>query len=76
LLSKRWATEIFHRTIKSNLGLEDLGAHIHWVYCSYILLHDLVEDDNIGIKGKQNILEAKIKIKNVKMIIKKTLANK
>jgi hypothetical protein len=76
---KRWATEIFHRAIKSNLGLEDSGAHkfdtlhahIHWVYCAYIFLHELVEDNNIGVKGKQTVLEAKIEIQKIKKVIQK-----
>ena len=76
---KRWETEIFHRAIKSNLGLEDSGAHkfdtlhahVHWVYCAYIFLHELVEDIDIGVKGKQTILEAKIEIKKIKKVIQK-----
>lgn len=43
----RWQIELFHRVIKSQLGMLDAGvsdfdaltAHIHWVYCAYILLH-------------------------------------
>jgi len=43
----RWAIEIFHKQVKSNLGFEDVAsksfvaveAHVHWVYCAYILLH-------------------------------------
>src|SRR5690606_7501283 len=76
---KRWATEIFHRSIKSHLGLEDSGvhkfdtlhSHIHWVYCAYIFLHELVEDDSIGVKEKQTVLEAKMEIKKMKKVIQK-----
>ena len=43
----RWAVEIFHKTTKQHLGFEDVAtsgfgsviAHVHWVYCAYILLH-------------------------------------
>jgi hypothetical protein len=43
----RWSIEIFHKEIKSYLGFEDVAtkwftsveAHIHWVYCAYILLN-------------------------------------
>ena len=43
----RWRIEIFHKKIKMFLGFEDVAtkwftsvmAHVHWVYCAYILLH-------------------------------------
>jgi len=43
----RWAIELFHKTVKQHLGFEDVAthgfdsvmSHVHWVYCSYILLH-------------------------------------
>ena len=43
----RWAIEIFHKDVKMFLGFEDVAtrsfesvkAHVHWVYCAYILLH-------------------------------------
>ena len=43
----RWAIELFHKTVKQYLGFEDVAtsgfdsvmAHVHWVYCAYILLH-------------------------------------
>ena len=43
----RWAVELFHKSVKQNLGFEDVAthgfdaviAHVHWVYCAYILLH-------------------------------------
>ena len=39
--------ELFHKDVKQNLGFEDVAAHgfdsvkahVHWVYCAYILLH-------------------------------------
>jgi len=42
----RWSIEIFHKEIKMFLGFEDVAtkwfdsviAHVHWVYCAYILL--------------------------------------
>lgn len=43
----RWSIEIFHKEVKMFLGFEDVAAksfasvmaHVHWVYCAYILLH-------------------------------------
>jgi Transposase DDE domain len=42
----RWRVEIFHRDVKGLFGLEDVAgknfdaveAHVHWVYCVYILM--------------------------------------
>lgn len=39
--------QIFHKEVKSYLGFQDVAArsftsvkaHVHWVYCAYILLH-------------------------------------
>ncbi len=43
----RWRIEIFHKEVKMFLGFEDVAtkwfssvmAHVHWVYCVYILLN-------------------------------------
>lgn len=43
----RWAIEIFHKDVKQYLGFQDVAvttfdavkAHVHWVYCAYILLN-------------------------------------
>ena len=43
----RWAVELFHTCVKQNLSFEEVAthgfdavmAHVHWVYCAYILLH-------------------------------------
>ena len=42
----QWRIEIFHKEVKMFLGFEDVAtkwfisvtAHVHWVYCVYILL--------------------------------------
>ena len=43
----RWKIEIFHKEVKMFFGFEDVStkyfvsvmAHVHWVYCAYILLN-------------------------------------
>lgn len=43
----RWAIELFHKEVKMFLGFQDVAAknfqsvmaHVHWVYCAYILMH-------------------------------------
>jgi hypothetical protein len=43
----RWAIEIFHKEVKMFFGFQDVStkgfvsvmAHVHWVYCAYILLN-------------------------------------
>jgi hypothetical protein len=43
----RWRIEIFHKEVKMFLGFQDVAtkwfssvmAHVHWVYCVYILLN-------------------------------------
>jgi hypothetical protein len=68
--------EIFHKDVKQNLGFEDVAthgfdsvqAHVHWVYCAYILLHMSPpgmsgEAKSLGDKKRQlqNVLEHKEK---------------
>jgi hypothetical protein len=57
----RWVIEIFHKEIKMFLGFEEVAtkqfisvmAHVHWVYCAYILL----KMAPINVPGKDNSLE-------------------
>lgn len=43
----RWKIELFHKDVKMFLGFEDVStkhfasviAHVHWLYCAYILLN-------------------------------------
>lgn len=45
----RWTVELFHKTCKSHLGMEHAGvtqfdslvSHVHWVYCAFLLLHEI-----------------------------------
>ena len=73
---ERWLVELFHRDLKSYLGLEDAGvrkfdslhAHVHWVYCAFNLLKEM-NVPRMGIKGAQIVLEQKIKRREVNNII-------
>ena len=58
----RWAIEIFHKEVKMFLGFEDVAtkwfdsviAHVHWVYCAYILLNKGPFDSHVrAIADKQ-----------------------
>ena len=58
----RWSIEIFHKEIKMFLGFEDVAtkyfdsviAHVHWVYCAYLLLNAVCFDARVkGIAQKQ-----------------------
>lgn len=61
----RWRIEIFHREVKSYLGLEDAGlkrfdavhAHVLWVYCVYLMLHELTEGCTGGILTRRRQVE-------------------
>ncbi len=73
---ERWKIELFHRDIKSYLGFEDAGvckfdslhAHVHWVYCAYILLMDIFPTAS-GINDAQKLLKRKIESQKNKKII-------
>lgn len=60
----RWQIELFHRVVKQQLGMLDAGvsdfkslvAHVHWVYCAYLLLHD------IAVAGAESLIEKQRKL--------------
>lgn len=66
----RWAIELFHKAVKMHLGFEDVAtkwftsikAHVHWVYCAYILLQ--FNPPEISNYGK-TIVEKRRKIKAI-----------
>ena len=74
---QRWLVELFHRDLKSYLGLEDAGvrkfdslrSHVHWVYCAFNLLKEMTRDGT-GIKEAQFILEQRLRQKEAKAVIK------
>ncbi len=66
----RWSIELFHKEVKMYLGFEDVSArwflsvkaHVHWVYCAYILLHAHPP----GISAHVNsVVETQRKIKQI-----------
>ncbi len=73
----RWDIEIFHRDIKSYLGLQDAGvhsfdslnAHVHWVCLAYILLQDLDLASSLGIQSRQQYIQNQLDISKHRRII-------
>lgn len=72
----RWEIEIFHKMIKMFLGFEDVAtssfksviSHVHWVYCTYILLHSHPPGMPKSIKSmveKQRLVTQSVKKKEV-----------
>jgi len=74
----RWKVEIFHKEVKSFLGFEDAGltsfdaleAHIHWVYCVYLLLLELAEEGTNGTLARRTQAENRILDEQVGRILK------
>jgi hypothetical protein len=72
----RWRIEIFHREIKSHLGMEDAGVrsfkslhnHVHWVYVAYILLKE--KFPSVGVKYGQTLFERELSIRERKRSVR------
>ena len=66
----RWSIELFHKEVKMYLGFEDVSArwfqsvkaHVHWVYCAYILLHAHPPGISDHVKS---VVETQRKIKQI-----------
>ncbi len=65
----RWKIELFHKTVKMHLGFEHIAAkhfcsveaHVHWVYCAYILLYadcPAIVEPSLTIPQKQQNIKA------------------
>jgi hypothetical protein len=78
----RWAVELFHKSVKQNLGFEEVAthgfdaviAHVHWVYCAYILLHMAPPGLSPGVHSigdKQRALQQGLADKEKRHILQK-----
>jgi hypothetical protein len=78
----RWAVELFHKDVKQNLSFEDVAthgfdsvkAHVHWVYCAYILLHMSppgVSEDAKSLGDKQRQLQKGLEDKAKRRVLQK-----
>src|SRR5712691_4987176 len=78
----RWAVELFHKDVKQHLGFEDVAttsfdsveSHVHWVYCSYILLHMSlpgVSPDVKSLGDKQRQLQRVLANKEKRRVLQK-----
>ena len=78
----RWAVELFHKSVKQNLGFEDVAphgfdaviSHVHWVYCAYILLQMSPPGLSPGVQSlgdKQRALQQGLADKEKRHILQK-----
>lgn len=78
----RWAVELFHKDVKQNLGFEDIAthgfdsvkAHVHWVYCAYILLHMSppgVREEAKSLGDKKHQLQQYLEHKEKRRVLQK-----
>lgn len=64
----RFRVESFHRAVKSRLGMTEaalssfdaITAHVHWVYCAYILLGDLELAGAASLEDKQRMISKEL----------------
>ena len=78
----RWAVELFHKSVKQNLGFEEVStsgfdsviSHVHWVYCAYILLHMSppgVSGQPKSVGDKQRQLRAYLEAKEKRRLLQR-----
>jgi hypothetical protein len=67
---RRWLIELFHKDVKSYLGMEHAGvrdfdslvSHVHWVYTAYLLMKERYPEDAGGIRHRQYLLKKEIEV--------------
>ena len=78
----RWTIELFHKAVKQHLGFEEVAtsgfdsvmAHVHWVYCAYILLAMSPPGVSAGVKSlgdKQRQLQQFLKNQEKRHVLQK-----
>ena len=74
--------ELFHKSVKQNLGFEEVStsgfdsviSHVHWVYCAYILLHMSppgVSGQPKSVGDKQRQLRAYLEAKEKRCLLQR-----
>ena len=74
----RWKVEIFHKEVKSYLGLENAGltrfeaieAHLYWVYVTYLLLFDLSDKEGQTILSRCREVRAHLESEKIGYVLK------
>jgi hypothetical protein len=80
----RWRVESFHRAVKSRLGMTEAGlssfdairAHVHWVYCAYILLEELQIEGISSLEDKQRAVSKELTAKPFRETIQALLKSR
>ena len=70
----RWRVEIFHRDVKGLFGLEDVAgkafeaveAHVHWVYCAYLMM-SMLEIEG-GLTARRNAVSKVLRMNSTRML--------
>lgn len=74
----RWLIEVFHHEVKSYLGFEDaavekfeaMETHVYWVYCAYLLLFELMDDESRSILSRRKQIESGIQDEEIGRLLK------
>ena len=52
------------------MKFEAMHAHVLWVYCAYLLLYDLVDEEGLGILARRRKVERRFKDEEIGRILK------